>query len=141
VLEADYLSATRAAYDTVARDYARLLAGALDRMPWDRAVLAMFAELVARDRLGPVVDVGCGPGRITGHLHHLGLDVRRNARSRGLLFQRLLQQAVEGGTLTYNELRKAGRTRPAPPPPVRARMLPPSLELQEAGLPWRGHES
>ena len=65
----------------------------------------------------------------------------RNSRSRGLLFQRLLQQAVEGDALTYKELRKAGRTRPAPPPPVRARMLPPSLELQEAGLPWRDHES
>ena len=39
-----------------------------------RAVLATFAELVSRDRLGPVADVGCGPGRITGYLHHLGLD-------------------------------------------------------------------
>jgi len=66
---------------------------------------------------------------------------RRNSRSRGLLFQRLLQQAVEGDALTYKELRKAGRTRPAPPPPVCARMLPPSLELQEVGLPWRDHES
>jgi len=66
---------------------------------------------------------------------------RRNSRSRGLIFQRLLQQAVEGDALTYKELRKAGRTRPAPPPPVRTRMLPPSLELQEAGLPRRDHES
>jgi len=46
---------------------------------------------------------------------------RRNSRSRDLLFQRLLQQAVEGDTLTYNELRKAGRTRPPPPPPIRER--------------------
>ena len=66
---------------------------------------------------------------------------RRNSRSRGLLFQRLLQQAVEGDALTYKELRKAGRTRPAPPPPVRARMLPPSLELEETGLPWRDSRS
>src|ERR1035437_5457588 len=41
---------------------------------------------------------------------------RRNSRSRGLLFQRLLQQAVEGDALTYKELRKPGRTRPPPPP-------------------------
>ena len=39
---------------------------------------------------------------------------RRNSRSRGLLFQRLLQQAVEGDALTYNELRKAGQPRPDP---------------------------
>lgn len=62
---------------------------------------------------------------------------RRNSRSRGLLFQRLLQQAVEGDALTYKELRKAGRTRPPPPPPVRTRMLPPSLEREQTGLPWR----
>jgi len=72
--DTDYMTAMRAAYDTVACDDAHLLADALDRMPWDRAVLATFAELVSRDRLGPVADVGCGPGRITGYLHHLGLD-------------------------------------------------------------------
>ena len=62
---------------------------------------------------------------------------RRSSRSRGLLFQRLLQQAVQGDALTYKELRKAGRTRPPPPPPVRTRMLPPSLEREQTGLPWR----
>jgi hypothetical protein len=61
---------------------------------------------------------------------------RRSSRSRGLLFQRLLQQAVEGDALTYKELRKAGRTRP-PPPPVRTRMLAPSLGREQTGLPWR----
>lgn len=66
---------------------------------------------------------------------------RRRSRSRGLLFQRLLQQAVEGDTLTYKELRKAGRTRPPPPPPVRERMRPPSLEREQSGLPWRTHET
>lgn len=74
-VRADHLAATRAAYDTVAEDYARLLAGALDRAPWDRAVLATFAELVLVGGPGVVADVGCGPGRITGHLHGLGLDV------------------------------------------------------------------
>lgn len=63
---------------------------------------------------------------------------RRNSRSRGLLFQRLLQQAVDGDALTYNDLRKAGRTRPPPPPPGRARQPPPSLDLGDTGLPWRG---
>ncbi len=63
---------------------------------------------------------------------------RRKSRSRGRHFQRLLQQAVEGDALTYNELRKARRTRPPPPPPPdRERMRPPSLEREESGLPWR----
>jgi len=66
---------------------------------------------------------------------------RRHSRSRGLLFRRLLQQAVEGDALTYSDLRKAGRTRPPPPPPARARWLPPSLEREESGLPWRDHEA
>jgi len=90
----DYLAATRAAYDTVAVDYARLLADALDQMPWDRAVLSTFAELVSRNRLGPVADVGCGPGRITGHLHSLGLDVFGVDLSPGMLA--VARQALPG---------------------------------------------
>jgi len=93
--EADYLTVTRVAYDTVAADYARLLADELDRMPWDRAVLATFAELVSRDRLGPVADVGCGPGRITGYLHHhLGLDTFGIDLSPGMLA--VARQALPG---------------------------------------------
>lgn len=91
--ETDYLTVTRAAYDTVASDNARLLAGALDRMPWDRAVLALFAELVSRDRLGPVA-VGCGPGRVTGYLHHLGLNVFGVDLSPGMLA--VARQALPG---------------------------------------------
>lgn len=48
--------------------------GNLAEQPYDRAVLGLFAELV-RDGGGCLVaDVGCGPGRITGHLAGLGLD-------------------------------------------------------------------
>ena len=92
--ETDYLTVTRAAYDTVASDYARLFKGALDRMPWDRTVLAVFAELVLRDRLGPVADVGCGPGRITGYLHQLGLAAFGVDLSPGMLA--LARQALPG---------------------------------------------
>lgn len=73
--EPAHVTETRAAYDTVAVDYASLLEGELARSPLDRALLGHFAELVGLEGGGPVVDVGCGPGRITGHLAALGLDV------------------------------------------------------------------
>ena len=57
-------------------------------------MLATFAELVARDRLGPVADVGCGPGRITGRPHHLGLDVFGIDLSPGMLA--VARQALPG---------------------------------------------
>ena len=72
--EPDYLRTTRAAYDTVAVDYARLLSSELAAKPLDRALLAAFAELVLAGGGGPVADLGCGPGRVTTHLHALGLD-------------------------------------------------------------------
>jgi SAM-dependent methyltransferase len=68
------LAAIRESYDTVAADYADLLRGNLAGQPYDRAVLGLFAELVEDGGGGPVADVGCGPGRITGHLARLGLD-------------------------------------------------------------------
>lgn len=62
---------------------------------------------------------------------------RRRSRSRGLLFQRLLQQAVDGQPVRYRQLRKAGRTRPAPHPAHGARPLPASLDIGRPELPWR----
>lgn len=67
------LRATRAAYDTVATDYAKILSNELAAKPLDRALLGAFAELVAADGGRPVADLGCGPGRVTAHLHSLGL--------------------------------------------------------------------
>lgn len=71
--EPSYLGITRAAYDTVAVDYAELLRTELAAKPLDRALLAAFAELVQATGARPVADLGCGPGRITAHLHDLGL--------------------------------------------------------------------
>ena len=45
----------------------------LSAKPLDRALLAVFAELVQATGIGPVADPGCGPGRVTAHLHSLGL--------------------------------------------------------------------
>src|SRR5687767_10354905 len=55
----------RDTYDTVARAYDAQLADELDHKPLDRALLAAFLELTGP---GPVADVGCGPGHVTGFL-------------------------------------------------------------------------
>ncbi|SIN30848.1 class I SAM-dependent DNA methyltransferase [Micromonospora cremea] len=69
-----WLADTRASYDTVAVSYARLLGNLLAETPYERATLALFADLVRAAGGGPVADVGCGPGRITAHLHGLGVE-------------------------------------------------------------------
>jgi SAM-dependent methyltransferase len=69
-----WLEDTRTSYDTVAVSYADLLRDALAAEPFQRGILALFAELVRAQDEGPVADVGCGPGRLTAHLHGTGLD-------------------------------------------------------------------
>ncbi|MBR7830706.1 class I SAM-dependent methyltransferase [Actinospica sp. MGRD01-02] len=67
---AGYLQVTRAAYDTVAASYADLLADDLAQQPFDRAALALYAELVHSTgadtgtctRTGPRIGSGTGPG-------------------------------------------------------------------------------
>jgi SAM-dependent methyltransferase len=71
--EAPYLSTTRTAYNTVAADYAEFVKNLMTEKPLDRAMLASFAELVLTDG-GQVGDLGCGPGRVTAHLHSLGVN-------------------------------------------------------------------
>lgn len=68
----DWLADTRTSYDTVAESYAGQLRDALGGMPYVRAALALFADLVGT--AGPVADVGCGPGHVTAHLRDLGVD-------------------------------------------------------------------
>ncbi|GLZ56983.1 methyltransferase [Micromonospora sp. NBRC 107095] len=70
----DWLARTSTSYDTVAVSYARLVRDLLAEAPYERAALASFAELVRGTGGGPVADVGCGTGRITAHLHTLGVD-------------------------------------------------------------------
>jgi SAM-dependent methyltransferase len=64
---------TRQSYEAVAEQYARQIDDELAGKPVDRALYALFAELVGAD--GTVADVGCGPGHVADHLAALGLDV------------------------------------------------------------------
>jgi SAM-dependent methyltransferase len=64
----DPLDDIRTSYDTVAASYAELVQdGAAD----EPANLDLFAKLAS----GPVLDVGCGPGRLAALLHERGLQV------------------------------------------------------------------
>ena len=67
------LEAVRSSYDRVADNYVAINMSDVSAYPWLRAALAAFAEDVRG--LGPVLDVGCGPGAITAHLDDLGVDV------------------------------------------------------------------
>jgi SAM-dependent methyltransferase len=62
-----YLHDIRVSYDTVAADYAKLVSG----WSWELSLLTQFTELVGSG--SAVLDVGCGPGRVTALLRSLGL--------------------------------------------------------------------
>ncbi|HWU09718.1 MAG TPA: class I SAM-dependent methyltransferase [Streptomyces sp.] len=72
--EPSCLAAVRESYDTVAAAYADLVRPPAELDPLSRALLAAFAGLVRSDGLGPVADLGCGPGKVTAHLADLGLS-------------------------------------------------------------------
>jgi SAM-dependent methyltransferase len=74
VAEPSYLAAVRESYDTVAADYAELVKSPTELDPLSRAMLTSFAEVVRKADLGPVADLGCGPGRVTAHLADLGVS-------------------------------------------------------------------
>ncbi|MGW0945094.1 class I SAM-dependent DNA methyltransferase [Streptomyces sp. NPDC002623] len=69
----DFLTATRTFYDAIADDYADLLRDEVAAQPLERAVMRAYSEFVGTG--GRVVDLGCGPGRVTGFLATLGLSV------------------------------------------------------------------
>ncbi|MBT2535636.1 class I SAM-dependent methyltransferase [Arthrobacter sp. ISL-69] len=71
----DRLANVRSAYDTVAESYARLLPDASFEAPADRGMIEAFAGYVKEENAGPVLDAGCGAGRMTGLLSRLGVDV------------------------------------------------------------------
>lgn len=61
----------QASYDQVAEEYATYFFDELQHKPLDRALLDYFAEQVCA--LGPVADLGCGPGQVARYLHDHGV--------------------------------------------------------------------
>jgi SAM-dependent methyltransferase len=62
----------RSGYDSLADEYARRYYNELAHKPKDRSLLRRLYEAV--DDLGPICDIGCGPGQIARYLHDLGAE-------------------------------------------------------------------
>jgi SAM-dependent methyltransferase len=63
---------TKTSYDQVAAEYAEKFKDEMDYKPFDRDCLDRLAREVGD--LGPICDMGCGPGQIAHYLHRQGVD-------------------------------------------------------------------
>jgi SAM-dependent methyltransferase len=66
------VSNTQASYDQVAVEYAEKFKDEMDDKPFDRDCLDRLARGVGN--LGPICDMGCGPGQIARYLHRQSVD-------------------------------------------------------------------
>lgn len=62
---------TQTSYDQVAKEYAEKFKDEMDDKPFDRDCLDRLAREVGD--LGPICDLGCGPGQIARYLHRKGV--------------------------------------------------------------------
>lgn len=63
---------TQTSYDQVASQYAERFKDEMDDKPFDRDCLDRLSREVGT--LGPICDMGCGPGQIARYLHRKGID-------------------------------------------------------------------
>lgn len=81
-------------YDQVAGEYAARIFHELEYKPLDRELLDRFAGSV--QGLGPVCDMGCGPGHVARYLHHQGVHIVGIDLSPGMVEQaRSLNPGIE----------------------------------------------
>jgi SAM-dependent methyltransferase len=67
------LAACQASYDRVAEEYTRRIYDELQHKPLDRQLLDQLVTRVGQ--LGPICDLGCGPGQVARYLHERGAAV------------------------------------------------------------------
>jgi SAM-dependent methyltransferase len=104
------LDAVRESYDRVADNYVDMVAttglGDVRAHPWLRAAMDVFADTVCG--LGPVLDVGCGPGTVTAYLAERGVDVSGvDLSPRMIEHARRLYPECEFGVASSTELELA----------------------------------
>lgn len=69
----DWYGDVLASYNSIAEDYACHYFDELSKKPFDRSLLARFAELIPQ--AGQICDMGCGPGHVARFLFERGVDV------------------------------------------------------------------
>ncbi|MDK0521304.1 class I SAM-dependent methyltransferase [Streptomyces sp. ML-6] len=73
--DVSHLAAVRKSYDIVASAYFERVRSPAELDPLSRGMLDVFAETVRTSGLGPVADLGCGPGKVTAHLAERNVPV------------------------------------------------------------------
>jgi SAM-dependent methyltransferase len=66
-----FIQDTQAGYDAVSQEYAERFKDEMNDKPFDRDCLDRLAREVGD--LGPICDLGCGPGQIARYLHRQGV--------------------------------------------------------------------
>ena len=72
------MATARAVYDRAAPRYVQFVGTEISSAtegPIDRSLLVAFIELIKRQSVDLVADVGCGPGRVAALMAERGLDV------------------------------------------------------------------
>ena len=72
------MATARAVYDRAAARYVQFVGTEISSTtegPIDRSLLVAFVELIKRQPVFPVADVGCGPGRVAAFMAEHGLEV------------------------------------------------------------------
>jgi ubiquinone/menaquinone biosynthesis C-methylase UbiE len=74
----DHVATARAVYDMTAPTYVQFVGTEISSAtegPIDQSMLVAFVELVKRQSIDRVADIGCGPGRAAAFMAERGLDV------------------------------------------------------------------
>ena len=107
-----------------------------DLLPGVHRVASLAKRWLLRTHQG-----GVKPGHMQAYLDEFTFRFnRRRSRSRGMLFYRLLDQAIHAEPRTYRSLvlePGIGHRRPPPPPALDKRVRPSSLDGDPLDRPWR----